>query len=174
MKFLTAEDLITAVEKIKYSEDDKNVLSQLLQFIPRPSNRRQSDLLTKTSWELFTGSMFSHRLDKRIYICSYSTTYMIKVKMNANNDVFGAFLAIDKKIGLFNESETVQFIIRNFCFDIWDNSGIIQVLNRLMLVLKLYSKTLQFISKVLLYTGCNVIAPNVIAPNNVIAPLFLG
>ena len=116
MHFLNENDLIIALEKITYTSNDIKTIRTIFPLI-----------LTKYSWKKFTIRHYSHTLDRFILVCSLSTSYMVRRKMFSENDQFGALVKIDRKIGLYNESETVKHILQNFCFDIWDNSGIIQV-----------------------------------------------
>ena len=116
MHFFNENDLIIALEKITYTSNDIKTIRTIFPLI-----------LTKYSWKKFTIRIYSHTLDRCILVCSLSTSYMVRRKMFSENDQFGALVKIDRKIGLYNESETVKFILVNFCFDIWDNSGIIQV-----------------------------------------------
>ena len=116
MHFLSENDLIKAVEKITYTKNDIKIIKKIYRRI-----------LTKYSWQDFTIRIYSYTLERYILVCSLSTKYMTTRKTRSDNDEFGALLKIDKKIGLYNESDTVRSILSNRCFNVWDNSGIIQV-----------------------------------------------
>ena len=113
MKFVSVEDLLNAVENLNYTKDDIKIILENCPCV-----------LTKNTWRRFVAISESYPVT---YYCSYSERYIFDHKTNTKNNVFAALLSIDKKIGLYRESDVIHDTIKYYCFDIWKKNAIIQV-----------------------------------------------
>lgn len=125
MIFLSTDDLIKAVDKIKYTRDDIKIILENF-----------SRVLTITTLVSFTVESIAVGSHQKVFICSYSENYMFENKTEAKNDVFEKLLYIDKKIGMYRESHVVYAIIWYACFDIQNNNGLIKVCYHLYHIIK--------------------------------------